>query len=69
MADVEVRDNPAEQRFEAYVDGGLAGFTAYQREDGAIWLCTPRSTTPSRARGSGRRWCVRSSTGCAPTQR
>jgi predicted GNAT family acetyltransferase len=38
MAEVEVRDNPAEQRFEAYVDGGLAGFTAYQREDGTIWL-------------------------------
>jgi uncharacterized protein len=26
---VEVRDNPEESRFEAYVDGQLAGFSAY----------------------------------------
>jgi len=26
---VEVRDNPDESRFEAYVDGALAGFSAY----------------------------------------
>jgi len=26
---VEVRDNPEESRFEAYVDGALAGFSAY----------------------------------------
>jgi hypothetical protein len=28
-SDVEVRDNPGESRFEAYVDGRLAGFSAY----------------------------------------
>jgi uncharacterized protein len=39
MADVEVRDNPSEHRFEAYVDGRLAGFTAYELEDGGgIWI-------------------------------
>ena len=27
--EVEVRDNPDESRFEAYVDGRLAGFSAY----------------------------------------
>jgi predicted GNAT family acetyltransferase len=27
--DIEVRDNPGESRFEAYVDGRLAGFSAY----------------------------------------
>jgi hypothetical protein len=26
---VEVRDNPGESRFEAYVDGRLAGYSAY----------------------------------------
>jgi len=33
-ADVEVRDNLAKHRFEAYVDGALAGFTAYDLTDG-----------------------------------
>ena len=32
--DVEVRDNLAKHRFEAYVDGALAGFTAYDLTDG-----------------------------------
>jgi predicted GNAT family acetyltransferase len=38
MADVEMRDDPGDNRYEAIVDGTVAGFTAYQREDGAIWL-------------------------------
>ena len=29
-ADVEVRDNPAKRQFEAYVDGTLAGYSAYE---------------------------------------
>jgi hypothetical protein len=29
MAEVTVRDNPDDNRFEAYVDGTLAGFSAY----------------------------------------
>jgi predicted GNAT family acetyltransferase len=36
MADVEVRDNPEESRFEAYVDGKLAGFSAYDVGHGTI---------------------------------
>jgi predicted GNAT family acetyltransferase len=35
-ADVEVRDNPEKRQFEAYVDGKLAGFSAYDLTDGAI---------------------------------
>lgn len=30
----EVRDNPAEGRFEIVVDGDVAGFTQYVRRDG-----------------------------------
>jgi predicted GNAT family acetyltransferase len=29
MPEVQVRDNPEQQRFEAYVDGRLAGFSEY----------------------------------------
>lgn len=31
-----MRDNAAESRFEAYVDGELAGFSAYELSDGVI---------------------------------
>jgi predicted GNAT family acetyltransferase len=33
---VEVRDNPEESRFEAYVDGDLAGFSAYVVAHGTL---------------------------------
>jgi len=33
---VEVRDNPDESRFEAYVDGRLAGYSAYVVGAGAL---------------------------------
>jgi uncharacterized protein len=36
MAEVEVRDNPQQSRFEAYVDGELAGFSAYVTAHGSI---------------------------------
>jgi uncharacterized protein len=35
-AQVSVRDNPDESRFEAYVDGQLAGYSAYQLSRGVI---------------------------------
>jgi uncharacterized protein len=35
---VEVRDNPGEHRFEAYVGDQVAGFTAYELTDGGIML-------------------------------
>lgn len=33
---IEVRDNPNEERFEAEVDGELAGFAAYRLRPGLI---------------------------------
>jgi predicted GNAT family acetyltransferase len=36
MADVQVTDNPGESRFEARVDGELAGFAEYQTADDLI---------------------------------
>ncbi len=36
MADVQVTDNPGESRFEARVDGDLAGFAAYDKADDRI---------------------------------
>ena len=36
QADVTVVDNPAEARFEAHVDGSLAGFAEYDLADGVI---------------------------------
>jgi uncharacterized protein len=36
MTDVTVRDNPGENRFEAHVDGRLAGFSVYELSDGVI---------------------------------
>jgi predicted GNAT family acetyltransferase len=36
MSDVTVRDNPGASRFEAYVDGRLAGFSAYELSDDVI---------------------------------
>jgi predicted GNAT family acetyltransferase len=38
MSDVSVRDNGDESRFEAYVDGELAGFSAYDISDGVVTL-------------------------------
>ena len=37
-AGVEVRDNPEQRRFEAYVSGNLAGFSAYDLTDGGIMI-------------------------------
>ena len=37
-ADVEVRDNPEKLQFEAYVDGRLAGFSAYDLTEGGIMV-------------------------------
>ena len=36
MSDVEVRNNTAEHRYEAWLDGELAGFAVYQLADQAI---------------------------------
>lgn len=34
--DIEVRDNPEQHRYEAVVDGKVAGFAVYERVDGLI---------------------------------
>ena len=51
---VEVKDNPAERRYEAWVDGALAGFSEYEPRDG--WLVSasraPRSS-PYEGKGVG----------------
>lgn len=36
MAGVDVRDNPDRQRYEAWVDGSLAGYTTYRLTERAI---------------------------------
>ena len=36
MADVQVSDNPDQSRFEAHVDGALAGFSEYEKADDLI---------------------------------
>ncbi|MFN8078371.1 MAG: GNAT family N-acetyltransferase [Kineosporiaceae bacterium] len=36
MSDIDVRHNPDAQRYEGYVDGVLAGFTAYTLSDALI---------------------------------
>jgi predicted GNAT family acetyltransferase len=36
--DVQIVDNPSEDRYEAYVDGALAGFVMYEREPGRLVL-------------------------------
>jgi hypothetical protein len=35
---VEVRDDPAKRQFEAFVDGRLAGYTAYELTDDGILI-------------------------------
>lgn len=36
MTDVTVQDNTEQNRFEAYVEGSLAGFAEYRRDDATI---------------------------------
>jgi uncharacterized protein len=38
VTDVEVRDNPGKRQFEAYVDGKLAGFSAYEPTSKGIMI-------------------------------
>jgi uncharacterized protein len=36
MTDISVRDNPDDNRYDAFVDGELAGFSDYELSDGVI---------------------------------
>lgn len=51
---VEVHDNPDEQRFEAAVEGELAGFAAYRAQPGLIAFVPRRSRIDSRDMESDR---------------
>ena len=54
--DAVVRDNPGQHRFEIVVDGKVAGIAQYRPEgDDLVFTHTPRWTTPTRGRASGRR--------------
>ena len=48
---IEIRDNPAEQRYEAHVDGGLAGWIDYKPRDG--WLVFVHTEVPPAFGGRG----------------
>lgn len=53
MSDVTVRDNPDESRFEASVDGELAGFSAYEVSDGVITFTHTEVDDAYEGRGVG----------------
>jgi hypothetical protein len=51
VSDIEVRDNPATNRFELLVDGEVAGLAAYRLRDGAVIVT--HSEVDRRFRGQG----------------
>ena len=53
MTDVVVSDNPAEQRYEAHVDGELAGFAEYQLTDELIVFTHTKVFDAFEGRGVG----------------
>ena len=52
-APVEIRDNPEKRQFEAYVDGELAGFSAYELTDGGIMILHTEVDDAFEGRGVG----------------
>ena len=50
---VEVNDNPDEQRYEAVLDGELAGFAAYRAEPGLIAFVHTEVETAFEGHGVG----------------
>lgn len=53
MTDVQVQDNPGENRFELLVDGDLAGFAAYRVRDGRVIITHSEIDTRFRGQGMG----------------
>jgi predicted GNAT family acetyltransferase len=53
MTDVEVTDNPERSRFEAHVDGELAGFAAYRTADDLITFTHTEVSDDFEGRGVG----------------
>ncbi len=53
MADVEVRDNPGQNRFEILVDGTVSGFAAYRVRDGRVVITHSEVDRAHRGEGLG----------------
>jgi predicted GNAT family acetyltransferase len=53
VSDVQVTDNPDESRFEARVDGELAGFAAYEAADDLIIFTHTEVDDAFEGRGVG----------------
>ncbi|MET3430264.1 putative GNAT family acetyltransferase [Actinoplanes tereljensis] len=53
MSDIEVRDNPAQHRFELLVDGSVAGLAAYRLREGAIVITHSEVNREFRGQGLG----------------
>ncbi len=51
MTDIEVRDNPAQHRFDLLVDGEAAGLAAYKVREGAIIVIHSEVGPAFRGRG------------------
>jgi uncharacterized protein len=47
MADVQVKDNPAGHRYEAWVEGSLAGFAAYRLRGSGVIVFTHTEVDPA----------------------
>jgi uncharacterized protein len=53
VADVEVRDNPSQNRFELLTDGTVAGFAAYRVRDGRVVITHSEVDRSHRGEGLG----------------
>lgn len=53
--DIDIRDNEAESRFEAWLDGRLAGFSAYRRAEGRLIFVHTEVEPALEGRGIGSR--------------
>ena len=52
---IEVVDNPKERRYEAHVDGAVAGYVFYHRRDGEIVVIHTEVLEEFEGRGVGSR--------------
>jgi uncharacterized protein len=53
VADVEVRDNPGQHRFELLVGGEIGGFAAYRMRDGRMVITHSEVERAHRGEGLG----------------
>jgi predicted GNAT family acetyltransferase len=58
VADVEVRDDPAQNRFEILADGTVSGFAAYRVRDGRVVITHSEVDRAHRGEGLGGRLVV-----------